>query len=232
LSTRPDIPGVKARHLTPDAGLQAMVAPDPNAALAPFLAGRIAVLVSTTRGSWAEVELEGESKPTGWVDGRQLIPPINDPTAAPRTAAVTPGPTIPPVRTSPDLVKNSIAGLASGGIILGVLLDWLNFPGTNAFHIPFPSLFDYKNTSADPKLAYFLLACGIVGLILSFVDHTGVGRVLCGGVAVLLSILYVAWLGHDLPSSVQVTDLMGPGVWVAGIGGVILMVSPAIHWST
>ena len=218
------------RHLTPDAGLQAMVDPDSNGSLARFVSGREAVVVVATRGAWAKVRLDADDGDgIGWVDGRQLIPPITQATSATATPAAGTQLRLGAGQTSDELTRNVIAALASAGILLGVVLDWFSVGPSNAFHVPFSSLFDYSNTSLDPKLAYFVLAFGLVGLIFSFVEGAGVIRALCGGLALGTAILFVASVGHDLPSSVSVTDLIGPGPWITGISGLILLISPAFY---
>ena len=173
--------------------------------------------------NWADVDA------IGWVDGRQLIPPITQATSTIATPPTRTQLRLGEGQTSNEVTRNVIAALASAGILLGVVLDWLSVGPSNAFHVPFSSLFDYSNASPDPKLAYFVLAFGLVGLIFSSVEGAGVIRALCGGLALGAAILFVASVGHDLPSSVSVTDLIGPGPWITGISGLILLISPAFY---
>ena len=81
-------------------------------------------------------------------------------------------------------------------------------------------------------MGYFLLAFGVVGLVLSFVAGTGLLRVLCGGLALTAAILFVVMVGNGLPSgsSTSVTDLIGAGPWVTGISGLVL-IGTGFYWS-
>jgi hypothetical protein len=212
---------VPTRHLTPDAGIQAMVDPDPGGALGRFLPARTAVLVSATQGSWARVRLDGEPQGAwSWVDGRQLIPATVS--SAPRTIGFA-GPA-----GQTALGASEIVGVVGGaGIVAGALFDWYSF-GLNAFHIPVSFLFDKTTVDQDPKMAYFLLGLGIVGAILSFVRGAEGIRFLCGALALGAAILFAVQIGDAISSSssVNVTDVIGAGPWVTGISGLALLISP------
>jgi hypothetical protein len=215
------------RHLTPDGGIQAMVEPDPNAALARFLPGRAAVQVLARRGAWARVREDDDAEDkASWVDGRRLIPPVED------SLLGTPPSVIRPVGVrNPVPTASAIAGVLGGvGVIIGALVDWYQVGPTNAFHIPIAFLFDTSTTDLNPKLAYFLLALGLVGGILSLVPGTGWVRAACGALALTAGILFAVRIGDAISfsSTVDVTDVMGAGPWVTGISGLLLLASPVI----
>jgi len=124
------------------------------------------------------------------------------------------------------MVVGVLAGL---GVIIGALVQWYQFGSSNAFHLPVAILFDYSTTDQNPKLAYLLLACGIVGVILSFVRGTRWARFVCGAVALGAAIAFAVTVGNEFSSTnLSVTDIIGAGPWVTGISGLALLISPMI----
>jgi hypothetical protein len=207
-------------HVVADPGLQSYVLPDPSSAFGPVLPGGTCVDVIEVRAAWANVR--DESGRTAWVDGRRLVPPT-----------VVQAPTIEaqPTRTTGTTVgPGAIIGvLGAIGVVVGSLLNWVGSSEIDfsSFKVPVSFLFDYSSTAEDPKTGYFLLAAAIVGLICCFVRNIGWLRVLCGLVAVAAPVLYGVQINDALNGFGSVTDALGPGVWVTGIAGIVLAISPA-----
>jgi len=73
-----------------------------------------------------------------------------------------------------------------------------------------------------------LLVIGLAGIPLSFFAGGRNWRVLLGVLAVAAAGAYCGQIAANIPngSSISVTDIVGPGPWVAGIGGFMLAFSP------
>lgn len=133
---------------------------------------------------------------------------------------------------SPTLRPRTVLALFGGlAVIVGAVIDWSRGGSANSFKVPIASLFDWKSQSHDPKLGYFLIAVGVVGMIVAFVRVNGFILVCCGALALGASVLYFVQMyrvGHAFGGSTSVTDLVGPGAWVLGVAGVVLLISPAV----
>jgi hypothetical protein len=187
------------------------------------------VQVSDVKGMWALVSVDGEVR--GWVDGRRLQPPINPP------VIMSAAPPAPPARSraaAPGAFGISIDGiigaLAAIGIIVGAVLDWTQgVAGVTAFKVPVTFLFDYKTTTQNPELGWFLIAIGVMALVLSLFVRAGIWRVLLGILALVAASLFVIQIAREISNSstnLSFTDVVGPGPWVTGISGIVLMLSP------
>src|SRR5207253_8731525 len=73
-------------RLSPDAGIQTFPEPYPSihrdgTMRRSYIPGRAIVHVSAVKGDWAQVSVDGDV--VGWVDGRQLLPPVSGSMATP-----------------------------------------------------------------------------------------------------------------------------------------------------
>jgi hypothetical protein len=229
-------PGDGARkadvHLSPDAGIQAFSEPYPGfqrdgTTRRLYIPGREIVHVSAIQGDWAQVTVNGEV--VGWVDGRQLLPPVSGSIARSEPEAPMPARRSLDRRTVPvDVLVGALAGV---GVLIGALIDWTRIVRLNSFKIPAAFLFDPKTTSRDPRLGYVVLAIGVLGVCVCFLPHARGWRVVLGLLALLVAALYCAQVASqlsDLGGRVSFTDFVGAGPWVTGIAGFVLAVSPLL----
>jgi hypothetical protein len=235
-----------ARHLTPDEGLMPFADPHPDAVVWPPIPGRVATRVLETDGLWAHVEVNDVD--VGWVDGRRLVPPAIGVDADPGAGSSGSGPAAPrqsrphvaPAASSTGAASGSdvVVGVLAGvGAIVGALVNWSSSSvfDVTAFKIPVASLFDNTSTATDPKVGYFIVGLAAVGIVVSFVRGAGWLRFLCGAAIAAAAILWTIQLDRSINtafSSGSVTDLIGPGVWVTGISGVVLALSPLFKASS
>ncbi len=219
-------------HLAPDAGLQTYVEPYPGmhagaSARLTQLAARQLVTVSAERGDWAQVAVDGVD--VGWVDGRRLVPPVTGAATngAPVRAA---GPAVaPPTPAAPAVTVDLFAGvLASAGIVLGAVLSWTQGVSVSSFSIPVEFLFEPHTTARNPRLGWFLLTFGILGLVVTFIHAARSWRVVLGALATLAAVVYTAQIAAALPPGSDFSDAIGPGAWVTLIAGVGLMLSAVL----
>jgi hypothetical protein len=219
----------------PAEGLQTYPEPYPSffegAEPGPRVVG--SVQVDDVKGMWAKVSVDGEAR--GWVDGRRLEPPV----AAPVMVSDSPAGTMPaPSRTAaPGVISISIDGiigaLAAIGIIVGAALDWTQgIAAVTSFKVPVNFLFDYKTTTRDPHLGGFLIAIGVLALLVSLFMRAGIWRVLLGILAVAAASLFFIQIARGLSdsnSNLSFTDVVGPGPWVTSVSGFVLMLSPVFR---
>jgi hypothetical protein len=219
-------------HLSPDAGIQAFSEPYPGmqqdgTMRRTYIPGRAVVHVSAVKGDWAQVSVDGDI--VGWVDGRQLLPPVSGSMATPARESPVPSRPSPDRKTVPvDVLVGVLAGL---GVLVGALIDWTRIVALNSFRIPAAFLFDPKTTSRDPRLGYVLLAIGLLGVCVAFLPRARGWRVVLGLLALLVGALYcaqVASLLSDGGARVSFTDFVGPGPWLTGIAGFVLAISPLL----
>jgi hypothetical protein len=217
-----------AIHLTADAGVQAYKEPYPRVETdgshrAGFIPGRAVVHVAETRGAWARVLVDDEV--VGWVEGSHLIPPIGARIAPP-----------PPSQASQALAANQtainvdalVAALAGIGIIMGAVLDWTQGIAVNSFKIPAAFLVDPNTRSPNPRLGYFVVVLGVVGVLLAFVRNARAWRGLVGLAALGIVVLYCGQIAVQLSdhhSNASFTDVVGAGPWLTAIAGVALAAS-------
>jgi hypothetical protein len=219
-------------HLSPDAGIQAFSEPYPGfqrdgMTRRWYIPGREIVHVLATQGDWAQVTVHGDV--AGWVDGRQLLPPVSRSIARSEPEIPVPARRSPARQTVP--VDNLVGALAGIGVLVGALIDWTRIVRVNSFRIPATFLFDPKTTSRDPRLGYVVLAIGLLGVGVSFLPRARGWRVVLGLLALLVAALYCAQVASqlsDLGGRVSFTDVVGAGPWVTGIAGFVLAVSPLL----
>jgi hypothetical protein len=163
------------------------------------------------------------------------LPPPPAPAAVgkPIAYAYPPGATVPAVGGGPGSLRpRTVLAIFGGiGIIVGAVVDWSRGGNTNSFKLPAAFFFDWKATSQNPKAGYFLVALGVVCLAVSFVRGNGPVLVLCGLAALTAAVLYMAQLNsvaHLGGGDVSFTTFVGPGAWILGISGVVLVISPMI----
>jgi hypothetical protein len=222
-------------HAVAAPGLQTFAQPDAASAPGSVLPGGASVEILEVRAAWANVR-DGSGR-TAWVDGRRLVPP----TAVEYSSAYA-APTTAPRPTATGVGPDAIIGLVGAiGVIVGSLLNWVgggSGSDFSSFKLPVGFLFDNTNTSQDPKTGYFLIAVAVIGLVCSFIPKTEWVRILCGVIAVGAPVLYAIQLNENLQryssygsyySKPDLTDLLGPGVWVTGIAGLVLAISPAFR---
>jgi hypothetical protein len=219
-------------HLTPDAGIQAYPEPYPPypATLGPFLAGRQPVQVVAVRGTWAQVFADGAEQ--GWVEGASLIPPIG--ALAPRapTSGRSGGAAASNRQSgiAPDQVIGTVGAL---GMIIGALVTWTQIVSINAFKFPVEFLWDNKTTSHNPRLGWFIIVLGGLGLVASLVRGADLWRTVIGILGVIIAVLFLIQVANGLTASVGpfqphlgFTDVVGGGPWITGIGALVLGLSP------
>jgi hypothetical protein len=148
-------------------------------------------------------------------------------------AAVTAPTTSSRLPASSGLVgpRTLLAFLGGIGVMIGALADWSRGGSANSFKVPVSSLFDWKSQNQDPKLGYFLIGIAVLCLMLAFVKANGAVLVLSGLAAVAASLLYMVQLnsaGHAYGGSASFTEFVGPGAWILGISGLVLLISPLV----
>lgn len=229
-----DATGAKADvHLTPDGGIQTYSEPYPGlqrdaSTRGPYIPGREILHVSAAHGDWVQVTVNGDA--LGWVDGRQLVPPVSGPTAR-RYDAALPAPAFPSTNAMSVNIDVLVGSLAGVGVVIGALIDWTQRIAVNSFRIPLLVLFDPKTTSSQPRLGYFVVAIGLLGVLVCFFQSLRLLRVLFGLLALVAAALYcgqVASQLSDIGSRLSFTDIVGPGPWVTGIAGIVLAASPLL----
>jgi hypothetical protein len=217
-----------AIHLTADAGVQAYKEPYPRiesdgSHRSAFIPGRAVVHVAATRGAWAQVSIDDEI--VGWVEGSHLIPPIGTRIApSPRNPTPSAGAT----NQTTINVDTLVAALAGIGIIMSAVLDWTQGVAVNSFKIPLTFLFDPNTTTRNPRLGYFVIALGVVGVFLGFVRNARGLRGLVGLAALAIAVLFCGQIAvqlSDAHSNASFTDIVGAGPWLTGIAGIALVVS-------
>jgi hypothetical protein len=220
-------------HLAPDAGIQTYADPYPamhagHTGRRTYLPGRQVLAVTARRGDWVQVTVEGAD--VGWVDGRQLVPPATGaPGYVPGTTAYTPVAVAPPPPVVRVVTVDLFAGvLASAGIVLGASLSWTQFGSVSSFSIPVQFLFDPETTARNPRLGWFLLLFGILGLLVTFVHAARQWRIVLGLLSAVAAIVYMGQVAAKLPAELDFTDAVGAGVWITLISGVALMISAAL----
>jgi hypothetical protein len=193
----------------------------------PRVVGR--VQVRDVKGMWVLVSVDDEVR--GWVDGRRLEPPI----AAPVIVSETPAGTMPaPSRAAPGAWAISIDGiigaLAAIGILIGTIMDWTQgHVPIYSFDVPVQFLFDNHTAAHDPGVGGFLIAIGLAAIPISLLVRAGIWRMLLGMLALAAAALYCLQIARglsDANSSLSFTDVVGPGTWVTGVSGFVLMLSP------
>jgi len=217
-----------AIHLTADDGVQAYKEAYPRlekdgSHRTAFIPGRSVVHVAATQGVWAQVIVDGQV--VGWVEGSYLVPPIGARIAAP---ALNQAPPVISTNGAAINVGTLVAALAGIGIIMGAVLDWTQGIGVNSFKIPAAFLLDSHTRSPNPRLGYFVVGLGIVGVLLAFVRNARGWRALVGLAAVGVVVLYCGQVAvglSDIHSSASFTDVVGAGPWLTGIAGVALVAS-------
>jgi hypothetical protein len=223
-------------HLAPAGGLQTYAQPYPRFIdrdlSGPFINAGEQLDIAEVRGTWVQVST-AEDGVIGWVDGRKLLPPVGGavrvaPTSTqiPAPAAAAPGPTI-------SLTAGTIVGvIASIGIIIGAVMQWVHafFTGFSSFDISAQYLFDNQTRSHDPKIGIFLVALGVIGLLLSLLSRGAIWRVIVGVITIAIPTLYFIQVTEQLSGTGRsFTDVTGAGPWVTGIAGLVLMISTAMR---
>ena len=188
------------------------------------------VQVQDVKGMWALVSVDGEER--GWVDGRRLEPPV----AAPVIVSGPPAGTMPaptPRRAGSVLDFDRRHHRRARGDRdhrrRDARLDARSRTPSTSFKVPVKFLFDYKTTARDPHLGGFLIAIGVLALVASLFVRAGIWRVLLGILALVAASLFCIQIRRGLSdsnSSASFTDIVGPGPWVTGISGFVLMLSP------
>jgi hypothetical protein len=211
-------------HISPDGGIQTYLQPD-GATLGPHVPSREILHVAAVRGAWAQIVIDGEV--VGWVDGRRLLPPAGE-SISPQVVVEQQTP-VTSIGAPAMRVDGLVGALAAIGVMVGALLDWTQGIALNSFKLPVAFLFDPNTTSRDPRLGYLLVGVGLLGLLFSFVRGTALLRILLGGLALGVAMLYCGQIAHEISktgSSGSFTDVVGAGPWVTGISGLVLLLSP------
>lgn len=213
-------PEAAATHRSPADGTQSYAAPDAGAELGRFVDGDRELVVLEIRGAWARVGEHDEE--IGWVDGRRLVPP-----------ATSGGGTVSGASSSPISISAGvvIGAIAAVGVIVGAAVEWTSGFSGNSFDIPLFPLFDTSSFDADPKVGYVLVACAVVGLVCCFVRNAVAAwlRFAAGALALVPIVAYIARVDDSYSgTSIDLTDVLGAGVYVAGISAIVLALSALI----
>ena len=87
---------------------------------------------------------------------------------------------------------------------------------------------DAHTTSHDPRLGYFVVGLGFLGVLLSFARDPRLGRGIVGLATLGIAMLFcgqVAVQLSDQHSRMSFTDIVGAGPWITGIAGLALAAS-------
>ncbi|HEY5172804.1 MAG TPA: SH3-like domain-containing protein, partial [Acidimicrobiia bacterium] len=205
-------------HLSPDAGIQTYSEPYPafhrdGSTRGPYIPGREVLYVSAAHGDWVQVTVNGAA--LGWVDGRQLVPPVSGSTTRRYESALTAGFRSTNAKTlNIDVLVGALAGI---GVVVGALVDWTQRIAVNSFRIPVRFLFDPTTTSSQPRLGYVVVAIGLLGIFVCFFPPLRALRILFGLLALVAAALYCGQVAShlsDIGSRLSFTDIVGPGPWV------------------
>lgn len=225
-------------HVVPATGLDTRDGPDPSRPTGPALAAGLPVQQVGQRGDWTKVACSNGWE--AWVDGRRLeplpaparvTPPAAPPAAAPAATRAAPVPSSRPLDRSPIklgslALSGSLAGTAA--VVGSCFLPWFSpdGQGQTAFKVPAKFLVDYK--TADPsglKVGHvlLLLAAGAVWLTVRPVSSQA--RKAIGWCFVLLSTVFVAQTQRLVGQieAASVFSMLGLGVYVAAVGGVLIV---------
>lgn len=179
--------------------------------------------VVQTAGDWAWIEVADHDP--AWINTMHIVD-LRDATdldaqttRVGRTSQSTGGP-------QPNVVLAALAGV---GIAIAAPVDWAQGASSSAFKFPVGYLFDYKTTSTDPKLGYFVIGIGILVVCAALFRAPSIllmmGGALALGVAVLFTV-QTATLLNRFHSASHLLDYVGAGAWIVGICGVVVLVSP------
>jgi hypothetical protein len=222
-------------HLTPDAGIQAypQAYPPYPAKLGPFVPGGITVQVVAVRGTWAHVFADGEDQ--GWVEGTRLVPPIG--TGVRYAPAARGNASAAPSERQRSISYGQMVGVVGAlGMIVGALVSWTQIVAISAFRIPVQFLIDNKTHSHQPRLGWFIVVLGILGLVACFVHGAERWRTIVGIFGALIVALFLIQVASGLSGAslgpfgahLGFTDIVGVGPWITGIAAIALGVSPTI----
>ena len=82
------------------------------------------------------------------------------------------------------------------------MLDWTQgVAAVTSFKVPVTFLFDYKTTTQNPDLGWFLIAIGVTALVVSLFVRAGIWRVLLGILALVAASLFVIQIARGLSDS-------------------------------
>jgi hypothetical protein len=189
------------------------------------------------------VTLDEPSAPSSTV---ATAPNAAAPPPPPRMSAVSgyapPGMPAPPSlpattggTSSKNLVGAVIGAVGAGIVIIGALLSWVGsaaFVDLNSFRVSYGYLFDFESGSnTHAGVGILLVVLAVAGLATSFIPRVGLVRNLCGAVVFLVVVLYLvqtARLVDDMStfSSPDLADFLGPGVYVTGVGALMMAAAP------
>ena len=120
----------------------------------------------------------------------------------------------------------------AGGIALAVsaFLAWgQGADASDALDLPVELLWSLDATDGAVKIGFLLLAIGGLGAVLAFVPRTAWIRRICGGVGAAIVLAFVVTLVRLLDQAGlglgELSDLVGPGAYVALAGAVALTAS-------
>jgi hypothetical protein len=217
-------------HVAPADGLQAYTQPYPRFVDADFTGPRInageQLDIAVVQGAWVQVSTPDDGV-IGWVDGRKLIPPVT----APVTMAPIPETTRMQSRVFAVTFEAIVAAVASIGIAVGALLDWLQGRhAVSAMGVPMQYLFDNRTAANQPRLGYLLLGVAAVALVLSFIPRAAIWRVLLGAIVIAVASAFCIQLAQATSGTNKAfLDVVGAGPWVTGTAGLLLLCSPALR---
>jgi hypothetical protein len=194
------------------------------------------VQVVEVRGTWAHVVADGED--LGWVEGSQLIPPIVPPVGAGiqyATAPIRVPAGVVTANTQRTISPGQIVGaIGALGMIIGALVTWTQIVSINSFKFPVQFLFDNKTQSHNPRLGWFIVVLGVLGIAASLARGAELWRTILGIFGVLIAALFLLQVASGLSSTAVgpfgahagFMDVVGGGPWITGIAAVLLGISP------
>ena len=226
-------------HTIPEGGLDAWDSPDPALSPTARLDSWLDVQVTATNGGWARVLCANGW--SAWVDWAALVPV----TVAPRSVGDPLQGAVPVA--APLGVTNWMA--LGGGAVVAVagLLPWvsLNLGGlgsvsANAFKAPLELLWNAQaggigqGATSPLTIGLALLATGVAGAALVFAPGFDIVRRAAGGLAVFMASDFVqkmsaaaGQLSRGGAQRISVFSILGIGVYVALLGGALMLIGTA-----
>jgi len=143
-------------------------------------------------------------------------------------------------RWVPALGPGMVLGvLGTLGVVVSVFMSWRS-AGVDPSDIPFAFLFDSTTTATSPSLLVALIPLAVVLAVGALMPRANGARVIGALGVLVVVVLFAVQLNYVVDSTpgVSVWDLLDTGFYVAGIAGIVALVSGFMpsgwtrrHWS-
>ncbi|HYI44813.1 MAG TPA: hypothetical protein VE174_05035 [Actinomycetota bacterium] len=120
--------------------------------------------------------------------------------------------------------------IGAGAVGLSAVLAWISgIDSASSFEVPLSFLFSGDQAvESGFDLGWVLIALAVVGIALCFRPDASLARRVCGGVAILISVLFTIQAARALSAfgaeASAVFDVLGVGVFLMLGGGLVLAI--------